>query len=111
MNIRIASLNTTELCKQMVIALFITMLALGGLYIYLVSKSVVNVVVRKEVEQQIAEVNSQIGKLELSYLEKKQSITLARARTLGFREVAEKTYVNGGSLFTTRRALSSNDEL
>ena len=52
-----------------IIALSGVLFALIGLYIYFLSVSIVHVVIRQEVNQNIKEVNSKIASLESSYIE------------------------------------------
>lgn len=63
-----------------------------GVYMYFVSASIVNVVVREETEQRVQETRSAIGALEREYLKVRQDITLAHAESAGFVAVSQKTY-------------------
>lgn len=63
------------------------------LYAYFLARSVVNVVLRQELAQEVREVESRISMLEGDYLAKNQDITEARAEELGFVAVKSVTYV------------------
>lgn len=80
-----------------------------SMYIYFVGKSIINVVVREETEIRIAEVNSGLSELELSYLDKKNDINLQFAREKGFHAISKKDFVSRGVL--VGRSFSFNNEL
>ncbi len=80
------------------IGLIILIVTLFGLYIYFVGKSIVNVVVREEVEMSITEVNSIIADLELEYIVKKDTINMVLVKELGFSIVSNKIFINKGTL-------------
>lgn len=77
-------------------------LILFCLYVYFISVSVVHVVARKEVEREIAHVNSRIGELEAAYIAAAQDIAPESLAQHGFLTApAEKIYIekaNGLSL-------------
>ena len=80
-----------------------------SLYVYFVGKSIVNVVVREEVELQIAEVNSALSELELDYITKKDTINMSFAKERGFKSISKKTFVNRGTL--VGRSLTQINEI
>jgi len=82
------------------------MLLLGS-YGYFVSKSIVNVIIREEIEQDLAKVNSSISSLEYDYIVKKNSINLELAYSLGFKEAPNKKFVARKSLLSKRLTLSN----
>ena len=63
------------------------------LYVYFVGSAVMHAVVRKEVQQEIAQTSSQIADLEVDYLQRKNAVTEDRAAELGYTHVAYKGYV------------------
>lgn len=67
-------------------------------YIYGISMSIVNVVLREEFEHRIADVGSKVATLESEYLQKKEAIDLLTAEASGFTLVPGKEYVTRGSL-------------
>ncbi len=78
-------------------------------YLYFVSSSIVNVIVRQELVNKIASVHSSLSTLEAEYLAKKNTISIERAHALGFHAVGEKRFVAKRSLFGN--ALSLNNEI
>lgn len=97
-------LYTHHLERQLIRALFLTLFLLASLYVYFLSASVLNVVMREEIGKDIAAFNSQIGELEHSYLSQKNRIGLNDASTLGFVKIADKRFVERYSL--TQRGLT-----
>lgn len=112
MNIRTRSIShKLHGVERKLCALFLAFFAvLLCLYIYFVGKSIVNVVVREEVEIQIGEVNSRLSELEQDYLSKKDAINLTFAETKGYRAVSKKTFVNRGT-FVGRSFSQNNNEI
>lgn len=84
--------------RELCLGLLMFLMILAGLYVYFVGKSIVNVVVREEVELQIADVNSRLSELELTYITQKDAITMRLAEARGFHSVKEKTFVSRGTL-------------
>lgn len=78
-------------------------------YLYLVSSSIVNVIVRGELENKITTAHSSLSILETEYLAKKNAVSFERALALGFHAVGEKQYVAKQSLFGN--ALSLGNEI
>lgn len=67
---------------------------LFGLYVYFVSAAVVHVIARKEIDREIAHVNSRIGDLESAYITAKQSIAPETIGQYGFvASPSQKIYV------------------
>ena len=77
---------------------------LGLAYVYFVSSSIFNVVLRKEIERDIARTHVELSELEMQYLTLKDHINESLAFSLGFHSTDEKHYVE-------RRALSRNTEI
>ena len=65
----------------------------SALYIYFVSTSVVHILIRKEVESDIARQNSEIGELESLYIKRQTLISREYARSLGYQKITEKQFV------------------
>lgn len=84
--------------RQLCLSLFILSCALLGLYVYFVGVSVVDVVVREEIDLRIATLNSRLSELELEYIAKKDTINLSFAEEHGFHKISQKTFVNRGTL-------------
>ena len=62
-------------------------------YMYFVGASIVNVVVREEIEQNIQRMRSAISEAETEYLRHRQEINATYAQRAGFVALSEKTYV------------------
>jgi hypothetical protein len=66
-----------------------------GLYVYFLSASVYNVVLRKEMSLEMSTVNTRISELESAFLQKNNDITMSMAEGMGFSPIDDsyKTYV------------------
>lgn len=102
--------NTTPYAheRRLFFAALSLLLILFSAYIYFVSASIVHVIVRKEVDREIAHVSSRIGELESAYIAAKQSITEENLTAYGFVSGEhEKIYVQKAP---TNLVLVINDE-
>lgn len=76
---------------------FVTLIAiifiLLGFYGYFISKSIVNVIVREEINNDIVAVSSAISELEFQYIAHKNTINKEFAKASGFQNIIEKTFV------------------
>lgn len=103
--------RTTPYCiERNVFLITLTIFAVCfGLYVYFVSASVVHVIVHKEVDREIATLNSHISELETQYLAAKDAITREDAYARGFVEQPAKV------VYVTKRPTGlvrvSNDEI
>lgn len=79
------------------------------LYGYFVSTSIVSVLVRQEIEQEIATLNGTMSSFESDYLTHKENINIEYAYTLGFTDIRNKQFVTRKSLLS--QGLSINDEI
>ncbi|HEC33008.1 MAG TPA: hypothetical protein ENI63_01980 [Candidatus Kaiserbacteria bacterium] len=95
--------------RQICISFMIFLVILLGLYIYFVGKSIVNVLVREEIELKIAEVNSRLSILESDYITKKGTINMAFAVERGFKSISKKTFINRGTL--VGRSMTQRNEI
>lgn len=86
--------------------LCLSLILLAALYVYLLSKSVLNVVIREEIEAEIAIANSAMGEIEAQYLELKDSIDRVQIESFGLQALSSKTYVARHSL--SERGLTLN---
>ncbi len=77
-----------------IIALGGVLFALIGLYLYFLSVSIIHVVIRQEVNQNIKEVNSKIASLESSYIEAQHSLSASVATLDGYNKAEKKVYIN-----------------
>jgi hypothetical protein len=73
----------------------IGLLLLGiGFYMYLINATVHNIVARENFETEASALTLAIGKQEFAYIQARNSITLEMAYSMGFKDIAEKTYVS-----------------
>jgi len=63
-------------------------------YMYFVSMSVVNVVMRKEVDNQISYLSTEISQLEEQYIEKQHNLSIAIATHRGFITTEDKIFID-----------------
>lgn len=98
--------QSSHLHRRAVSALLGCLILLACLYVYFVSKSVLNVVMREEIEQDIAALSSTIGDLEFQYLSLQNSVDLSRAQEFGLVALDEKQFVARHSL--VERGLTLN---
>jgi len=63
-------------------------------YMYFLSASVVHVVMRKEVDKEIASLSSAVGSLEASYIEIQHSVSKDIASMRGFKQTDEKIFID-----------------
>jgi hypothetical protein len=61
---------------------------------YFVSASVVHVVVRKELDSEIAKTSSFVGTLEASYIEAQHSVSADIASLQGFSKTEKKIFID-----------------
>jgi len=80
---------------------------MAGLYSYFVLHSISQVLLRADLEKQITRVESRVSDLELQYVERKNALSLAEAKALGFNESVAKLFVTK----KTGRGLSFNNEI
>jgi hypothetical protein len=69
-----------------------------GLYIYCVEATVHNVVVRQNIENQFSQLSQSVDNAEFQYISMRNAITIDTAKSLGFVEVGNKSYVSKPSL-------------
>lgn len=86
--------------RRFFIVLIFSIFILSGLYIFFVSSSIINVLVREEIELEMAKLHSQLGEVESTYITQKDAISIELAHSLGFTDVSKKTFI-------TRKTLSS----
>lgn len=65
-----------------------------GFYGFFISKSIVNVIVREEINNDIVAINSIISDLEFNYINRKDTINKEYAEEIGFKTIANKKFVN-----------------
>lgn len=67
---------------------------LASLYMYFVSASVVHVVMRTEIDQEITKISSDISELEGQYIEAQHRVSSDIASLQGYRKTAEKIFLD-----------------
>ena len=92
--------------KRILVSLIVLIAFLAGMYGFLLSSSVVNVLIREETEQKIMVMYSNMSDIESKYLTQKNHITLSLAYKLGFTDIQNKTFVTRASLL--RKGLTFN---
>ncbi len=80
--------------KRIAFALISAALLLFGLYIYLLSASVMHVVVRTEINHQVREMTSQISLLESEFIAAQHAVSQNIAYLEGYERVHEKVFVD-----------------
>lgn len=100
------TLKKNYIIRRAIPLLLLTLVLLSGLYIYFLSRSVLNVVMREEVEVEISALSSSIGELEFQYIALKNSVDVERAEEFGLVALRDKEYVARHSL--AERGLTLN---
>jgi hypothetical protein len=80
--------------KALVLALAAALVAAFSLYVYFITASVVQVVLRREVEQQLTDVTAEISELETKYVAAQNAISADAAAKRGYVAVSKKIYVD-----------------
>jgi hypothetical protein len=75
-------------------ALFGVLVVLLLCYMYFVKTTINNVVMRQNLESEATTLSLDIGNQEFEYITKRNTITLALAYSLGFKDTNEKSYVS-----------------
>ena len=104
-----AKITTIALQRRVFWSILVTILFLFSLYGYFVSRSITNVLLREEVEQDILAVSSRISEHEFDYLNKKDTVSLSFAYSKGFHDIKSKEFVARKSVLSER--LTLNNEL
>lgn len=101
---RVASAASPALQKK----IFVYSAALLGLliasYLYMVGSITFDVVARKSAESDLRTVRASVGELELEYLSLNNTIDMAYAKDLGFKEASDAHFATRGS-FASRLTL------
>lgn len=80
--------------KRAFTILAIMIFILLGFYGFFISKSIVNVIVREEINNDIVTINSIISDLEFNYISRKDTINKEYAEVVGFKTIVNKKFVN-----------------
>ncbi|MEX0913045.1 MAG: hypothetical protein WDZ56_00785 [Candidatus Paceibacterota bacterium] len=90
--------------KLLLVISFVAFSFLCGLYMYLLSSSVIHVVISKEAEAKVYQVSSEIASLEAEYMEIQHSISREVVEKKGYIAAGQKIFIDRGnaSLVTQR---------
>lgn len=86
--------QTIPLEKTLFVVLSSTCLLLFALYIYFISASVVHVVMRTEVSQEVTRIASEISELEGEYIEAQHRVSSDIASLQGYVETQDKVFID-----------------
>ncbi len=86
---KLQALNT----KVLFFAALALLVSLFALYVYLVNRTVMNVVAREQTGRTVATLSTSIGGLEFKYITLKDSITLDLAHEKGFMDFSPTTFL------------------
>ncbi len=95
------SLQQSSTEKKILLALCAFVVFLLFSYVYLVNKTVWNVVARKNISTEVVKINDDISKLEYSYLTLKNAVSINNAYAMGFKDIEGSS----STLFVTRNSL------
>jgi len=80
--------------KTIFIGLASSCLVLFALYIYFISASVVHVVMRTEISQEVSKIASEISELEGAYIEAQHRVSSDIASLQGYVQTQEKVFID-----------------
>ncbi|HJN62977.1 MAG TPA: hypothetical protein QGH03_01970 [Candidatus Paceibacterota bacterium] len=93
--------SNPNLERKLIIFLFVGIVVLGISYGYFVKQTIVNVVSRQNVEEEMGDLGSRVSNLEVRYIELKNKIDLDFAYSLGYKDVSEVKFVSRSELSKT----------
>ncbi len=76
--------------KKIKLMMIVLILALAGVYVYLVKSSVFAVAERRDNEEKISQLEADVFTLEVDYLARTNNVTLEVAKSLGFLDATGK---------------------
>ena len=92
-----AAIHTIERTAQLIFwALLFGVVMLASMYIYMINKTVWNVLARQQAQTQIVSINSKLSAVEYKYISAKNSVTMQLAESMGFQPITNQ------SMFVTR---------
>ena len=89
-----AAIQTINIEKTAFAILFSFVVVLFCLYVYFVSASVVHVVIRTEIDQEITKIATQISELEGEYIEAQHKVSSDIASLQGYTQTASKIFID-----------------
>lgn len=93
MNTRTAT-HSIDLHKALFLSLSFSCCVLFAAYVYLISASVVHVVMRTEVSQEMTKIASEISELESQYIEAQHRVSSDIASLQGYTQTAAKVFID-----------------
>lgn len=78
----------------------------AGAYLFLVNRTVMNIVARERMQREIATASASLSELEFSYMTAKNSVTLEKAHSIGFVDASPSTFLSRSSSTQKPAALS-----
>jgi uncharacterized membrane-anchored protein YitT (DUF2179 family) len=86
--------QTIHIEKALFATLAFTCIMLFALYVYFVSASVVHVVMRTEISQEITKISSEISELEGEYIEAQHRVSSDIASLQGYTQTQSKVFID-----------------
>jgi hypothetical protein len=80
--------------KRAFVTLAVMCIALFVVYVYLISASIVHVVIRTEIDQDITQISSEISTLETKYIEAQHKLSSDIASLQGYKQTADKIFID-----------------
>ena len=99
--------NNPDIERKLLIGLMILVILLSVSYGYFIKQTVQNVVLRKETDEKISDLGSEVSFLEVQYIEFKNKINLDFAYSLGYKEIQDVKFVSR-SIMSKTLTLSNN---
>ncbi len=94
MNTAAATMRTINIEKTLFMGLASLCLVLFALYVYFISASIVHVVMRTEISQEVSKITSQISELEGKYIEAQHQVSSGIASLEGYTPSEEKIFID-----------------
>ena len=88
--------NHIEKAHCYLVSAFLLLTVLACLYMYLLSATVVHVVMQKEGKKEINELHSEISQLEAEYISRQHAVSSEIASMQGFIATNEKIFIDKG---------------
>ncbi len=95
---RIEAINLSPLRTAITWTMFVSVIVFGITYLYFVNAAVLKVVSWNRIQKAISSSNSNMASLESDFASLRASLTLEKARELGFTEVINPIFVTRETL-------------
>lgn len=87
-------LNINSVERKMFWFLFVALMILSGSYGYLVNKTILNIVDRETIEENIIALNSKISESEFEYIALKNQVNIDYAYSVGFNDAKNMKFAS-----------------